>query len=223
MLFRSGAATALLAGHLREGGQVRAVDLSEGMIAQARRLPACAPPKVEFIVGDALEHLKCAAGLNLVFSSWVLGYIAPKPFFAAAEAALANGGRLAFLAHKEGSPREPLEIFADLVAARPEALRSQVAFAFMRDVAQVENQLGAVGLAPESIWEGEIEFSYGGAEAVLEHLLKSGAGTAFYEAVDPSCRPQMERGFLDGLRARHSGRGPYRVRHEYIAAIAVKP
>jgi protein-L-isoaspartate O-methyltransferase len=101
----TGYATALLAERLGGKRKLLAVDLSENMQKIARqRLSAKGLGGVEFIRGDALEVLRAQNMLDLVFSSWVLGYIPLKPFFAAAREALASGGRLAFVVHKENSP-----------------------------------------------------------------------------------------------------------------------
>jgi hypothetical protein len=56
----------------------------------------------------------------------------------------------------------------------------------------------------------------------LEHLLKSGAGTVFYEAVDQSRRAEQEQMFIEILRDRNGGTGPYDVVHDYISCIARK-
>jgi hypothetical protein len=58
--------------------------------------------------------------------------------------------------------------------------------------------------------------------AVLDHLLKSGAGTAFYDAVNAVKRDRLTEEFLRFLAQRHNGDGDYEVRHDYVACIAEK-
>jgi len=188
-----------------------------------RRLAREGVENVRLAAGDALDILRREAPFDLIFSSWVLGYIPRLPFWAAAAAALFPGGRLAFLVHRENSPREPLEIFGELVARDPSILSKRVAFDFPQGTEVLIRELKAAGLAPDSIREGSVVFRYGTAAEVLDHLLKSGAGTAFYEAIDPSRRGQLTREFLEMLTARHEGKGPFEVVHEYVACIAVKP
>jgi hypothetical protein len=130
---------------------------------------------------------------------------------------------LAFVVHKENSPREPLEIFAQLVARDPTVLTRRVAFDFPRDLAHVERETAVAGLVVEDLWEGAITFRYDTARGVLEHLLKSGAGTAFHDAVDPLRRDALTGEFLDIFAARHHGPEGYEVSHEYVACIAGKP
>ena len=214
----TGYATALLAAR---AGSVVAVDVSAGMLAQARRrLAAGAGDKVRFVHGDAMAALATEGLLDAVFTSWVLGYIGRRPFFEAASGSLRHGGRLAFVVHKENSPREPLEVFAELVARDPAVLTKRVAFDFPRDADHVRDEISAAGLAVDDTWEGAVVFRYATPAAVLEHLLKSGAGTAFYDAIDPDRRDALTGEFLQGLAARHGDRPPYEVVHEYVACIA---
>jgi hypothetical protein len=157
---------------------------------------------------------------DVVFSSWVLGYIPLKPFFATAAQALAQDGRLAFVVHKENSPREPLDIFWDIVARDPSVLEKRVAFDFPRDMNHVRDEVQAAGLEIEALWDGHITFQYESAEEVLEHLLKSGAGTAFYDAVDPKRRDGLEGEFIRLLGTRHAAREGIPVVHDYVSCIA---
>jgi len=217
----TGYATALLAPRAES---VLAVDLSEGMLAEARRrLRARGVDNVRLIAGDALEVLEREGPFELVFSSWVLGYIPLAPFFAAASRSLAVGGRLAFVVHKENSPRRPLEIFAELVAQDPTVLRRRVAFDFPRDVQHVEAEMAAAGLRIDDLWQGAVVFHYDRPEEVLEHLLKSGAGTAFYDAIEPDRRQPLTDEFLRRLAEGRESAPGYEVSHEYVACIAAKP
>ncbi len=217
----TGFATVMLAERLGARGEIVAADLSKGMLAVARAHARSAGlTNVRFVAGDALELLSAAGQFDTIFSSWVLGYIPLAPFFGRARGALAPGGRLAFVVHKENSPKEPLDIFWDIVADDPSVLEKRVAFDFPRDRDHLRNALLEAGLTPERLWAGQITFRYGTPEKVLEHLLKSGAGTAFYDAVDPARRKALEQRFLDTLRARHTGATGYPVVHEYISCIA---
>ena len=224
-VFEAGCGTGYATGILsRRAGNVVAADISEGMLADARRrLWFQGAKNVIFLTGDALEILSSEGPFEVVFSSWVLGYIPLTPFFSTAAAGLTSGGRLAFVVHKENSPREPLEIFAQLVARDPTVLTQRVAFDFPRDLAHIEHEMAVAGLDIEHLWEGAITFRYDTAEGVLEHLLKSGAGTAFHDAIDPARRDALTREFLEIFADRHRGPNGYEVSHEYVACIAARP
>ena len=214
----TGHGTAALSRRLPRG-RVLAADLSEGMLSEARRRLAGAT-NVKFAVGDALSLLMDGGTYDAVFSSWVLGYIPLAPFFAAAARALRPGGILAFIVHRENSPREPLEIFGRLVAEDPSALTRRVAFDFPRDGAQVAGLLESAGFAVEQMDEGAVKFRCRGAAEVLEHLLRSGAGTAFRDALDPARRDELEGRFVAQLAARHEGEAFIDVTHDYVTCLA---
>lgn len=218
----TGYATAQLAAR---SARVQAVDLSEAMQTEARaRLARRGLGNVDFVVGDALARLQADGPFDRVFSSWVLGYILLAPFFAAAGRALRSGGELAFIVHRENSPRESLEIFAELVAEDPTVLRKRVAFDFPRDADHVAALLAAAGLEVAALRQDSLVFTYATAEQALEHLLKSGAGTAFYDALDPVRRPALTARFLERLAARRApGATAFAVRHDYVACVARKP
>lgn len=219
----TGYATVRLAARLDCGENLVAADISEGMLTEAReRARLQGLGGIRFVRGDALELLDGAGPLDVVFSSWVLGYIPLAPFFAAAGRSLGTGGRLAFVVHREDSPREPLEIFGELVLEDPTVLTKRVAFDFPANIAAVRQKLAAAGFEAEHLAEGAVEFRYETAAEVLRHLQRSGAGTAYYEAVDPERRAPLEQRFIEKLTRRNAGKTGYSVRHDYIACVARK-
>ena len=220
----TGFATVLITDRLDDPAQVTAVDISGGMLGEARnRAESAGLHTIRFIEGDALEVLREGRIYDIIFTSWVLGYIPLKLFFNASSSALASDGRLAFIVHKENSPREPLQIFGELVARDPSILRKHVEFDFPRDMKHIETEVTSAGLEIEHLSEGHIIFHYDTPEKVLEHLLKSGAGTAFYEAVNPVRRKEQENQFIKILEERKGLRNDFEVVHDYISCIAKKP
>jgi SAM-dependent methyltransferase len=219
----TGYATALLSRELAEPGEVLAVDLSEGMLGEARkRVLEQGLRNVRFLGGDALQLIIKEGPFDLVFSSWVLGYIPLRPFFEAVNQALRTDGLLAFVVHKENSPREALEIFGELVGRDPSVLRKRVAFDFPQGANHVCFELEKAGFEMVEVWENSVTFQYSDAEKVLEHLLKSGAGTAFYDALDPRRRTDLRKEFLEILAARHGFKCDFEVVHDFVASIARK-
>ena len=220
----TGIGSVMLARQLDDAGQLTAVDLSEGMLVVARRRAReQGLDRIRFAAGDAVELLGSDGPFDLIFTTWVLGYIPLQRFFAAASRALRPGGRVALVVHRENSPREALEIFANLVAVDPSVLTKRVAFDFPHDAAHLEAEISASGLEVAQVLEGEISFRYASPEQVLEHLLKSGAGTAFYEAVEEGARAPLTQEFLRILGERRGPEEPFDVVHDYLACVATKP
>jgi len=219
----SGFGTALLAEQLHGGGHVIAADISDGMLGQARkRIAALGPDCVDFILQDAIEALSRTEAIDLIFTTWVLGYIELAPFFKAASNALKPGGRLALVVHRENSPRREFEIFSELVAREPLVLTKRVAFDFPRDGAHLREALEQAGFQVSELWEGSAVFRFGTAREALDHLLESGAGTVFYDAIDAKARDRLMGEFLSILGRQNGRRKTFEVRHDYLACIARK-
>ncbi|MHC4917072.1 MAG: radical SAM protein [Planctomycetota bacterium] len=215
----TGYGTVRLAAGLGDGGTIIAADISENMLMRARDRLAGAHG-VRFLVGDALAELDGRGPFDVIFTSWVLGYVPLRPFFEAAAAALAPRGRLAFVVHRKDSPRRETEIFAELVAEDPSVLTRQVDFDFPLGREHVRAEMARAGLTVEHLEEGEVVFECADAGGALEHLLKSGAGTTFYDATDPAKRQELTAEFLKRLTER-SGPGPCRVIHEFVSCVAM--
>jgi len=113
-------------------------------------------------------------------------------------------------------------VFGRLVARDPLLLLKKVAFDFPRDAAHVGEELRTAGLELVEVWEGSCTFRYPTAEQVLDHLLKSGAGTVFYDAVDRSRRDELTREFLNLLREQRDSEDGFVVSHDYVACMARK-
>ena len=219
----SGIATLPIAQKLIRGGHLTAVDISPQMqqLARQRITEAQLAERVTFVCADALATLQTQRDLHLVFSTWVLGYIPVTPFIHAAADALRPGGRLAFLVHTHNSPRREFELFTRLVTRDPSVLTRPVDFGFPRDADHIRDELSAAHLTPLDVWQDTVTFHYETAEDVLEHLLKSGAGTFFHDAVDPLRRDALTAEFLDLLRTTPDTDG-FNVHHDYVACIATK-
>lgn len=219
----TGYATSLLAKRLGPKGGIVAVDISEGMLAEAeRRFDGAGEANVLFKSGDALREMQSGGPYDLVFTSWVLGYIPLEPFFRAAASSLAEDGTLAFIVHRDNSPARELGIFREIATENPVALTKQIDFDFPRDREHLASELAKAGLAHTWIGEGSVSFRYICAEEALEHLLKSGAGTAFYETVALEYREALEKEFIARLKKRNGNSASFEVVHDYLACTAVK-
>jgi MoaA/NifB/PqqE/SkfB family radical SAM enzyme/ubiquinone/menaquinone biosynthesis C-methylase UbiE len=219
----TGYATVLMAEKVEKPSQIVAADISSNMLGEAKiRAQSRSISGIQFIEGDAFDLLEKMGPFTTIFSSWVLGYIPLKPFFTLAARKLYPGGSIAFVVHKEHSPREPLQLFEELVAEDPSILLKKVQFDFPANTNHVKNLLELSGFEVVSLHEGEITFNYSTPEEVLEHLLKSGAGTAYYEAVDPARRESLETMFLKNLACRRKHQEGYKVIHDYISCVAKK-
>ena len=94
----TGFATCMIAEKIGQATCIIAADISEGMLSEAKkRIEAHNISGVNFNHGDALEILRREKDFDLIFSSWVLGYIPLKDFFASSEIRFQETGCLHLL------------------------------------------------------------------------------------------------------------------------------
>lgn len=219
----TGYATSLIASRLSPTGDFTAVDLSKRMLELAqKRLFAQGECRVRFVQGDALSFLESSDAVDLIISTWVLGYIPLAPFFAAVSRALKDEGLLAFVVHKDNSPREPLRVFRKLVARDPSILLQGVNFDFPRDREHLEELFSSSGLKLLNFAEDQIVFPCQTPQGVLDHLLRSGAGTAYFNAVDSERRDALTDQYLASLGERKKAGEGHEVIHEYVSCVVGK-
>jgi MoaA/NifB/PqqE/SkfB family radical SAM enzyme/SAM-dependent methyltransferase len=219
----TGIGTIHLSGALAKG-KILAVDLSANMLAVAeKRFGKNGLKNVALVQSNALEELRKARDLDLVFTSWVLGYIPLNPFFSVAINALKPGGKLALIVHRDRSPNREIELFDEIVMDDPSVLTKAISFDFPKDTGHLTEELEQARFHVRDIWEGQVIFRYDTAEDVLRHLLKSGAGTVFYEALDYRRRDDLKNDFLKRLIKRNKESTDYTVIHDYLACIAQRP
>jgi len=215
----TGFGTALYAAKAPQA-EIIAIDISEAMIGLARaKFQETGAGKVRFMHGDALEVMRRLSGIDCVITSWVLGYIRLAPFFRACTQCLVPGGQVALIVHKENSPQRETAVFAEIAAEEPSALLRRVSFDFPRDLSHLEQEVKAAGMELVASWQDAAVFHYPSPRLVLDHLLKSGAGTVFYEAIRPERREELTARFLQKLEERNVS-PDFEVRHEYVGCIA---
>jgi protein-L-isoaspartate O-methyltransferase len=131
----SGYGTALLAERLRSGGNVTAADISAGMLGQARkRLASLGTGRVDFILQDAVEALSRMEAIDLVFTTWVLGYIELAPFSRPPRRLRPQARRGVFASSCTGKTRRVASSKSSRnCCAQPLVLTKRVAFDFPRD------------------------------------------------------------------------------------------
>lgn len=104
----------------------------------------------------------------------------------------------------------------------PLAALKRLAFDFPRDGAILRDAVEQAGLQVMESWEGSAVFRYRTAREVLDHLLESGAGTVFYDAIDARVRDRLTGEFLSILCRRNGRRKTFEVKHDFLACIARK-
>jgi MoaA/NifB/PqqE/SkfB family radical SAM enzyme/ubiquinone/menaquinone biosynthesis C-methylase UbiE len=220
----TGYSTAKLAKSVGTGGKVIGVDLSSGMIGQAkRRIQKLRLANVEFRVVDVLEELERIPprSLDLAVLTWLIGYVGCSEIFPLLKQALKPGGSLGFVAHLDRSPLVPIEVFEEIIRTEPQSLMKAVKFKFPKDSDETEKHLKASGFETKWIQQSTFNFVCHTGQEVYDHVMKSGAGTTFYYSLKPSERERLAQKFVRRIEERFKGAGEIIIVHDYVVGIGV--
>lgn len=222
----TGYSTAILAEKVGIGGKVVGIDLSAGMIEQAkRRIQRLGFSNVEFRASDVLEELRKmpSASFDAAVLTWLIGYVGCWEIFPLLRRTLKPGGIIGFVAHLDRSPLVPIEVFEEIAREEPQSLIKTVKLKFPKDADETENHLRASGFRTEWIRQGAFNFVCRKGQEVYDHVMKSGAGTTFYYAVKPSLRERLSKEFVRRIDQRFSGAPQIIITHEYVVGIGISP
>jgi len=220
----SGYSTAKLATSVGTEGSVIGIDLSSGMIQQAKsRLNHLGLSNVRFENADVLQSLEnfSPASFDLATLTWLIGYVGCWEIFPLLKRVLRSGGTVGFVAHLDRSPLVPIETFEEIIRGEPQSLVKTVKFKFPKDPEEVKTELRASGFRTEWIKQGTFDFVCQKGQQVYDHVMKSGAGTTFYYSLKPSERERLAKKFVHRIDRRYQGIPQIRIVHQYVVGVAI--
>jgi len=134
--------------------EICACDLSEGMVAEARRQQPGS--QVTWVVGDMLAFLRAQpdAEAALVTAAWSVGYSDYRRVFREVRRVLRPGGRFAFVANLADTLAPLRRAFRYCMQAHSGELKCLTAFPFPKDAEAVRAAMVAAGFAVEAFEDG---------------------------------------------------------------------
>lgn len=215
----TGFATGLIAE--RCGGRVTGVDMSGGMLEQARRNYG---ERCEFVQSDILGYLKGveSSSVDLVSCCWGLGYSRPMAVMRQIARVLRKGGQAVIIDNSLFSLREVLWCSFLAFMERPEKLENVMRFGFLPGPGLLKFYMRAAGL--KSVWSDKGSKSYfvtSGQEAI-ERLRVTGAAAGFEYACDEDSGGEVFGRFAEIIEDKYMRGGKIEIVHRYLAGIGVK-
>ncbi|UCD64004.1 MAG: methyltransferase domain-containing protein [Candidatus Zixiibacteriota bacterium] len=221
----TGYATAMLARSVAPGGRVIGIDLTEAMVARAReRLENAGLNRTEFRIGDVLEELAAMppGSADIATLTWLIGYVGCEEIFPSLSRVIRPGGEIGFVAHLDRSPELPFEIFEDLVRENPGVIRKAVLLKFPQESGDVAASLAAAGFEIDYLYDGTFTVVCRDGRGVLDHVMKSGAGSTFYHAIEESQRGRLMEDFVRRVDERSGTSEGIPILHRYVVGTAVR-
>ncbi|MCL1919483.1 MAG: class I SAM-dependent methyltransferase [Kiritimatiellaeota bacterium] len=199
--------------------EIRACDISGGMLAEARRLQPS--PQVTWAAEDMLAFLRRQpdGSAALVTAAWSAGYSDYRRVFREARRVLCGGGRLALVVNLADTLAPLRRAFRYCMQAHAGEVRCLARFPFPRDAGAVRSALAAAGFAVEAFEDGACpvapQVTPDGRR--LPWLLRTGT-LAGFDAMLPLDGGAVAETFEARLAA-----DPEPIAHHYALGVGVRP
>lgn len=221
----TGYTTAKLARRVGPGGHVIGIDLTEAMVKRAKQRFSFANINgTEFRIGNVLTELDKfdAASIDAATTTWLIGYVSCEEIFPPLARVMKPGGEIGFVAHLDRSPEVPFQVFEELVRENPDVMEKAVRMKFPSSDNDVRMALNKYGFEPRYLHSGTFTVVCRDGREVLDHVMKSGAGSTFYHAIRPSERQGLIDKFITRIEAHYATSNGIPIMHRYAMGTAVK-
>ncbi|UCE24830.1 MAG: radical SAM protein [Candidatus Zixiibacteriota bacterium] len=221
----TGYTTAKLARRIGPQGHIIGIDLTSRMVERAReRFELAGLNTTEFRIGNVLTELESfsPASIDLATLTWLIGYVGCDEIFPALGRVMKPGGEIGFVAHLDRSPEMPFEFFEDLVRENPGVMDKAVRMKFPCDDDDVRASLERAGFEARHLQSGTFTVVCRDGQEVLDHVMKSGAGSTFYHSIQQSHRERLTAEFIRRIDERFGGSGDIPIIHRYVVGTAVR-
>ena len=199
-----------LAERVGVSGRVLGIDVSDIMLADARRRSA-GMTQLDFLLADAQVHAFAERDFDVIFSRFgVMFFSDPQAAFANLRLALKPGGRLGFVCWQEPAANPWMSIPGRAAAAHiemetPSDPHAPGPFAFA-DNQRVQSLMEGAGFEGVSVDSYETAVNVGGGldlEACVDFVLQLGPAAAAMRQADPagSPRPSGARSWRQSVRS----------------------
>lgn len=197
---------------------VTGIDISRGMLGVAEKTTG--HPNVSYLVADMMKYIKKteSSSVDIIFSSWAIGYSKPAEIIAHSSRVLKPGGILAFIVNYEDTLPEVFGAYKRTMTRFPEQMNMAMRINFPANRRFLEKQLRGCGLSIQHFKDDHVPINVQRSDEgeILPWLLETGAVAGFDQAMGldkvSRGRDYFESCLVD-VKTLH---------HHYAEAIAIK-
>jgi len=204
-------------------GLVKGVDISDGMLAEARRrAEAEGLANCEFDRGELIETMAAEepGSHDACTSTWVLGYVSLKDFAARAAHVLRPGGRVGIVCNAAYSPGEVMGVVMRMLARHPFALRRAVNFPFPSSRRAIRKTLIKAGFDEPVLETGAFTMHYDSGRDFLDQLERSGEAEVYRQCIDPKHIDELLAEFVTRIETACRTPDGILITYEYFVITA---
>ncbi|MEV8514215.1 methyltransferase domain-containing protein [Dactylosporangium sp. NPDC051484] len=222
----TGHLTEAVAEQLRGRGSIKAVDMSGGMLAMARKRLAAHPGlDTELEQGDMLAFIERqpSRSADLVVCGWAICYTKPARLLRQIHRVLVPGGRVVIIETRDDALvllRDSLEA---VLGSDPSMMTRMVHVSLPKNPGVLRRWFEQTGLQPLVLREGEQVLPWKTAEEAVEWVERSGAAAGFRDAIQASRLPELRSKLRDELHRRLVQDPTLRLTHTFVVGVAARP
>ena len=205
----------------RSGGEVIGVDISEGMLKQAKR--NCGE-NCELVNSDILEYLKYVPdnSFDIVTCCWGLGYTKPLAVLKKIKRVLKPDGKVGIIDNSIYSLIEVAYCTLLVFLEQPEKLVTLMRPKFLPRSFYLGLWWRLIGIKPIELWSGKRSYTVDNGKEAVQKLRATGAAAGFEYSVDEKDQQQVFDRLAEIIEKKLVKDGKIAITHRYLGGVAVK-
>lgn len=212
-----------IAKRLRES-EILGIDISKEMLNLAKiEAEREGLSNIRFERADMLEKVRelPKESFDLVTCCWAIGYSEPVSVLRQIRRILRKKGKVGIIANVHNSPIEAYNVFVEIIQNHPDWISSIPRLKFPQGEEGLRSMFRKAGLKILETWSGEVKKLCPDGRAVVDWLLKTGAGSVFADTIHPEKREELFEEFSKRIEKLRKAKG-IEIVHKFVAGIAIK-
>jgi ubiquinone/menaquinone biosynthesis C-methylase UbiE len=222
----TGHLTEIVAGRLAGSGSIRAVDMSGGMLAVARKRLAEYPDlDATFEQGDMLAFIERQpdASADVVVCGWAICYTRPTKLLTEVARVLRPGGQVVIIETRADALITLRRSLEAVLAKDPSMMTRMVHVSLPKGSQVLRKWFLHTDLEPRVVRDGEQVLPWRTADEAVNWVERSGAAAGFRDSVEAARHGELRHLLRDELGRRFAADPTLRLRHTFVVGVATRP